>query len=68
MTMRLIKFQSHLYHFENSKYMANDSKKTGKWLHEVDEAESAEQSQQAQQADWLDNSQEAIEDKQDSQK
>lgn len=45
--------------------MAEDNKKTGKWLHEVDEADSNEQTQQG---DWLDNSQEAVEDKQESQK
>ena len=42
--------------------MAEDTKKTGKWLHEVDEANDNDQ---AQQGDWLDNSQEAIDDKQE---
>lgn len=46
--------------------MAEDTKKTGKWLHEVDEANDNDQ---AQQGDWLDNSQEETDDKQeDSQK
>ena len=46
--------------------MAEDNKKTGKWLHEVDEANDNDQ---VQQGDWLDNSQEETDDKQeDSQK
>ena len=45
--------------------MAEDSKKAGKWLHDIDEAE---QSQGTQQGDWLDNSQEAVDDKQDNEK
>ena len=69
MTLKLTMLQNLRCHLKNEiKDMAEDTKKTGKWLHEVDEAESAEQSQQAQQADWLDNSQEAVEDKQESQK
>lgn len=53
-------------HLKNEiKDMAEDTKKTGKWLHDVDEANDNEQTQQG---DWLDNSQEATDDKQDSQK
>lgn len=43
--------------------MAND-KKTGNWLHEVDEADSMEYTQQVE---WLENSQDAIDDNQDAQ-
>lgn len=63
MTLKLTMLQNLRCHLKNEiKDMAEDIKKTGKWLHEVDEADSNEQ---AQQGDWLDNSQEAIDDKQD---
>lgn len=63
MTLKLTKFQNLRCHLKNEiKDMAEDTKKTGKWLHEVDEANDNDQ---AQQGDWLDNSQEAIDDKQE---
>lgn len=63
MTLTLTMFQNLKCHLKNEiKDMAEDIKKTGKWLHEVDEANDNDQ---AQQGDWLDNSQEAIDDKQD---
>lgn len=68
MTLKLTKFQNlrcHLERIDITKMintMAEDNKKTGKWLHEVDEANDNDQ---AQQGDWLDNSQEAIDDKQE---
>ena len=63
MTLKLTMLQNLRCHLKNEiKDMAEDIKKTGKWLHEVDESDSNEQ---AQQGDWLDNSQEAIDDKQD---
>lgn len=67
MTLKLTMLQNLRCHLKNEiKDMAEDTKKTSKWLHEVDEANDNDQ---AQQGDWLDNSQEAIDDKQeDSQK
>lgn len=63
MTLKLTMLQNLRCHLKNEiKDMAEDIKKTGKWLHEVDEANDNDQ---AQQGDWLDNSQEAIDDKQD---
>ena len=67
MTLKLTMLQNLRCHLKNEiKNMAEDTKKTGKWLHEVDEANDNDQ---AQQGDWLDNSQEETDDKQeDSQK
>lgn len=66
MTLKLTMLQNLRCHLKNEiKDMAEDTKKTGKWLYDVDEANDNEQTQQG---DWLDNSQEAIDDKQDSQK
>lgn len=67
MTLKLTMLQNLRYHLKNEiKDMAEDTKKTGKWLHKVDEANDNDQ---AQQGDWLDNSQEETDDKQeDSQK
>ena len=72
MTLKLTKFQNLRCHLERidiiklMNTMAEDNKKTGKWLHELVEADSNEQTQQG---DWLDNSQEETDDKQeDSQK
>lgn len=63
MTLKLTKFQNLRCHLKNEiKDMAEDTKKTGKWLHEVDEANDNDQ---AQQGDWLDNSQEETDDKQE---
>ena len=68
MTLKLTKFQNLRCHLERidiiklMNTMAEDNKKTGKWLHEVDEANDNDQ---AQQGDWLDNSQEETDDKQE---
>ena len=68
MTLKLTKFQNLRCHLERidiiklMNTMAEDNKKTGKWLHELDEANDNDQ---VQQGDWLDNSQEAIDDKQE---
>lgn len=67
MTLKLTMLQNLRCHLKNEiKDMAEDTKKSSKWLHEVDEANDNDQ---AQQGDWLDNSQEETDDKQeDSQK
>lgn len=67
MTLKLTMFQNLKCHLKNEiKDMAEDNKKTSKWIYEIDEANDNDQ---AQQGDWLDNSQEETDDKQeDSQK